>query len=151
MLGWIKDQLDVTCYFISLLMCSINNAPNYQSTNETYYTQENTLITKYERKWSVSMKIHLPTATKWQSTSHQTHSTKHHKCTLMLNPPSLQNKMTNVVIQQHSHKFLMMDILMSETCWTHKKWNKIASDIELVFYSTTITMMHGPINTCWVV
>jgi hypothetical protein len=59
--------------------------------------------------------------------------------------------MTNVVIQQHSHKFLMMDILMSETCWTHKKWNKIASDIELVFYSTTITMMHGPINTCWVV
>ena len=40
----------------------------------------------------------------------------------------------------------MMDILMSETCWAHKKWNKIASDIKLVFYSSTITMMHGPIN-----
>ena len=32
---------------------------------------------------------------------------------------------------------MMMDILMSETCWAHKKWNKIASDIKLVFYSST--------------
>ena len=44
---------------------------------------------------------------------------------------------TNVVIQQNSRKLLMMDILMSETCWAHKKWNKIASDIKLVFYSST--------------
>jgi len=51
-----------------------------------------------------------------------------------------------MVIQQNSRKLLMMDILMSETCWTHKKWNKIASDIKLIFYSSTITMMHGPIN-----
>ena len=55
--------------------------------------------------------------------------------------------MTNVVIQQNSRKLLMMDILISETCWAHKKWNKIASDIKLVFYSSIITMMHGPINT----
>ena len=40
----------------------------------------------------------------------------------------------------------MMDILMSETCWAHKKWNKIARDIKLVLHSSTITMMHGPIN-----
>ena len=53
---------------------------------------------------------------------------------------------TSVVIQQHSCKLLMMDILMSETCWAHKKWNKIASNIKLVFHSATITMMHGPIN-----
>jgi len=53
---------------------------------------------------------------------------------------------TNVVIQQNSRKLLVMDILMSETCWAHNKWNKIASDIKLVFYSSTITMMHGPIN-----
>jgi len=32
-----------------------------------------------------------------------------------------KNKTTNVVIQQLSHKLLMMDILMSETCWVHKK------------------------------
>ena len=55
-------------------------------------------------------------------------------------------KKTEVVIQQHSRRILMMDILMSETCWVHKKWNKIASDFKLVFYSSTITMMHGPIN-----
>jgi len=32
---------------------------------------------------------------------------------------------------------LMMAILMSETCWAHKKCTKIASDIKLVFYSST--------------
>ena len=45
--------------------------------------------------------------------------------------------MTDVVIQQHSRKLPMMGILMSETCWVHKKWNKIASDIKVVFYSST--------------
>jgi len=62
---------------------------------------------------------------------------KHHKFTLTLNPPTLQNKPTDVVIQQHNRKFLMMAILMSETCRVYKKWNKIASDIKLVFYSST--------------
>ena len=64
-----------------------------------------------------------------------------------------KNNTTNVVIQQNSRRLLMMDILMSKTCWAHKKWNKIASDIKLVFYSSTITMMHGPINirfTSWI-
>jgi len=37
-----------------------------------------------------------------------------------------KNNTTNVVMQQNSRKFLMMDILISETCWAHKKWNKIA-------------------------
>ena len=57
-----------------------------------------------------------------------------------------KNNTTNVAIQQNSRKLLMMEILMFETCWAHKKWNKIASDIQLVFYSSAITMMHGPIN-----
>jgi len=57
-----------------------------------------------------------------------------------------ENKTTDVVIQQHSRKLLVMDILMSETCWAHKKWNKIATDIKLVFYSSTITTLHSPIN-----
>ena len=48
-----------------------------------------------------------------------------------------KNNTTNVVIQQNSCKLLMMDILISETCWAHKNWNKIASDIKLVFYSST--------------
>jgi len=49
-----------------------------------------------------------------------------------------KNNTTNVAIQQNSRKVLMMDILMSETCWAHKKWNKITSDIKFVFYSSTI-------------
>jgi len=70
-----------------------------------------------------------PTQLHWNSNTHRT-----------------KNNTTNMVIQQQSHKFLMMDILMSETCWAHKKWNKIASDIKLAFYSSTITMRYGPIN-----
>ena len=61
------------------------------------------------------------------------------------NTQRTENKTTDMVIHQHSRELLMMDI-MSETCWVHKKWNKIASDIKLVFHSSTITIMHGPIN-----
>jgi len=49
-----------------------------------------------------------------------------------------KNNTTNVVIQQNSCKLLKMDILMSETCWAQKMWNKIAGDIKLVFYSSTV-------------
>jgi len=48
-----------------------------------------------------------------------------------------------VVIQQNSRMFLMMDILMSETCWAHKKWNKIASEVKLVLYSSTTVTVSG--------
>jgi len=41
---------------------------------------------------------------------------------------------------------ILFHLLMSETCWAHNKWNKIESDIKLVFHSSTIAMMHGPIN-----
>jgi len=54
------------------------------------------------------------------------------------NTQRTENKMTDVVIQQHSRKLPMMDILMSETCWIQKKWNKIASDIKFVFYFSTV-------------
>ena len=47
-----------------------------------------------------------------------------------------QEQKIDVVIQQHSCKLLMMEILISETCWVRKKWNKIASDMKLVFYSS---------------
>ena len=32
---------------------------------------------------------------------------------------------------------LQAEAQMPETCWAHKKWNKIASDIKLVFHSST--------------
>jgi len=54
------------------------------------------------------------------------------------NTQRTENKTTDVVIHQHNRKLLMMDILMSETCWTHKKWNKIASDIKWAFHSETL-------------
>ena len=47
---------------------------------------------------------------------------------------------TDVVIHQHSRKLLKMDKWMSETCWAHNKWNKIASVIKLVFHSSAIDM-----------
>jgi len=62
------------------------------------------------------------------------------------NTQRAENTTTDVVIQQQNRKLPMMDVLMSETCWAHKEWNKIASDIKFVFYPSTITMMHGPIN-----
>jgi len=50
-----------------------------------------------------------------------------------------------------SRKLLMMDILMSKTCWANKKRNKTSRKWHQVgFYSSTITMIHGPINIrCW--
>ena len=60
------------------------------------------------------------------------------------NTQRTENKTTDVVIHQHSRKLLMMDILMSETRWAHKKWNKIASDIKLVFHSSTPEIVYQP-------
>ena len=54
------------------------------------------------------------------------------------NTQRTENKKTDMVIHQHSRKLLKMDILVSETCWAHNKWNKIASDIKLVFHLSTI-------------
>ena len=52
-----------------------------------------------------------------------------------------KNNTTNVVIQQNSRTLLTMNILISETPSAHKKWNKIASDIKLVFYSSNIFIL----------
>jgi len=38
-----------------------------------------------------------------------------------------KNNTTSVVIQQPSRKLLMMDMLRSDNCWTHKKWTKIVA------------------------
>ena len=67
-------------------------------------------------------------------------------CNKSSNTQRTENKTTDVVIHQHSRKLLKIDILISETCWAHNKWNKITNDIKLVFHLSTIAMMHGPIN-----
>jgi len=46
------------------------------------------------------------------------------------NTQRTENKTSEVVIQQHGRKLLMMDVLMSKTYRVHKKGNKIASDIK---------------------
>jgi len=66
--------------------------------------------------------------------THTTPTQPHRKS----NTHRTKNNTTNVIIEQNIRKLLMMDILMSEICWAHKKWNKIASDIKLVFYSSSI-------------
>ena len=61
---------------------------------------------------------------------------EHHQipATTNSNTQRTENKTTDVVIHQHSCRPLKKDILMSETCWAHNKWNKIASDINLGFH-----------------
>jgi len=48
-----------------------------------------------------------------------------------------KNNTTNVIIQQNSRKLLTMDILMSETCWAHKMWNKNSKwhQVGLLFFN----------------
>ena len=64
------------------------------------------------------------------------------------NTQRTENKTTDVIIHQHSRKLLKMDILMSETCWAHNKWNKIASDIKLVFHSSTSVLHCRYLGCC---
>ena len=98
-----KDQLDVICYFISIIMRSTCSFCRLKPAKRT------------------------PPNTDRNKSS---------------NTQRTENKTTDVVIHQHSRKLLKMDILMSETCWAHNKWNKIASDIKLVFHSSIILYVY---------
>ena len=95
--------------------------------------ERNYLMTPYTTNtfavWSIA------SACKMSTTQNQLHQ--------ISNTQRTENKTTDVVIQQHSRKLLMMDILMPETCWAHKKWNKITSDIKLVFHSSTTYHLFG--------
>ena len=65
---------------------------------------------------------------------------RHVSCSLIRNmklvPPSLPRS-------SYVSSSFLVDILMSERCWAHKKWNKIASDIKLAFHSSTYKIL------CW--
>ena len=125
----IKDQLDDICYFISLLIAqhvSDINISIVRSLRLCCWISTSVVL------FSVRCALEIWCGRFW--------------VVPVLQAEAQLCNTTDVVIQQHSRKLLMMDILMSETCWAHKKWNKIISDIKLVFYSSNITMMHGPIN-----
>ena len=58
-----------------------------------------------------------------------------------LTAPNLQNTVNQERNDQcgnhhHSCELLMMYIVMIETCWAYKKYNKISSGIQLDFYSS---------------
>ena len=148
MFSWrIKDQLDVTSYFISLLMCSTcfrTNISTIRSLRLCFWITKLAVlflvrcVLEILCGWFGVVSMLRASACNTDTTHTQPHQ--------ISNTQRTENKTTDVVIQQRSRKLLMMDILMSETCWAHKKWNKIASDIKLVFYSSAIRMMHGPVN-----
>jgi len=132
---WIKDQLDVTCYFISLPMCSTCFGRKY-----IHHQELATILLNYQIGRIVlgSMCVGDSVWLGWSGISvaacnMETTPTQTHRNS---NTHRTKNNMTNAVIQENSCKLLMVDILMSETCWAHK-WNKTASDIKLVFYSST--------------
>ena len=133
----IKYQLDVTCYFISLLMCSTCFGHSY-----IHHQELATILLNYHigrivlGSMCVGDLVRLGlSSVRVTGCNTDTTQTQPHQISNTQRP---ENKTTDVVIQQQSRKLLMMDILMSETCWVHKKWNKITSDIKLVFYSSSL-------------
>jgi len=98
---------------------------------------------------SLAVLVHFTEACNTDTTQTQLHE--------ISNTQRTDNNTTDVVIQQHSRKLLMIDILISEACWVHKKWNKIASDIKLVFYSSNCLVKfiasHRILGSCyyWVI
>jgi len=138
----IKDQLVVTCYFISLLMCSTCFGHYYIHHQELATVLLNYHIGRFVPGsfWVgdlVRLGLSSVRVAGWSTTlacSTDTTQTQPHQIS---NTHRTEIKTTVVLIQQHSRKLLMMDILISQIRWVHKKWNKIASDIRFVFYSSS--------------
>ena len=140
-----KDQLDVTCYFYFtsyvLNMFRTLIYPSSGAYGSAVELPHRSFCSWFDVCWRFGaagfewcpccrLKHHSASACNTDTTPTQPHrNTKTHRT---------KNNTTNVVIQQISPKLLMMDILMSKTCWAHKKWNKTASDIKLVFLFSTI-------------
>jgi hypothetical protein len=115
--------------------------------SETCWAHKTAVVIQQHSRRLLKMDI-LMSETRWAHKTDvviQQHSRRLLKMDILMSETCWPHK-TDVVIQQHGRRLLKMDILMSETCWAHKKWNKIARDIKLVFHSSSITMMHGPIN-----
>ena len=146
-INWrIKDQLDVTILFHFLCAQHVSDINMSIIRSLRLFCWIITLVILFLVRcvleircgWVGVVSVLKAEACKTDTTPYQPHR--------ISNTHRTKNNTTNVVIQQNSRKLLMMDILMSETCWAHKQWNKTASDVKVVFYSSTLTMMHGPIN-----
>jgi len=137
----VRCVLDFRCGLVGVVSVLQTSAYNTDTTSTQPHRISNTHRTKNNMTNVVIQQNSRKLLT--ESCKTDTTPTQPHR---IPNTHRTKNNTTNVVIQQNKRKLLMMDILISETCWAHKKWDKIASDIKLVFYSSTITMMHGPIN-----
>jgi len=147
----VRCVLEFRCGWV--VACNTDTTPTQQHRNSnTHRTKNNTTNVVIQQnsckllKMDILMSETCWARKKWRCASASNTDTTPTQPHRNSNTHPTKNNTTNVVIQQNSRKLLMMDLLMSETCWAHKKWNKITSDIKLVFYSSTITMMHGPIN-----
>ena len=139
--SWIIEQLDITCYFISVLRAQHLSDINISIIRSLRLC---CWITISVVLFLVRCMLEIWCGWFWMVSVLQAEASAYNTGTTQTQPHQIsniqrtKNKKTDMVIQQHSRKLLMMDILISETWWVHKKWNKIASDIKLVFYSSTI-------------
>ena len=135
-----KDQPDITCYFFHFLCAQHVSEINIsiRSLRQCCWSTTSVVLSSVRcvlEFWCGSFWVELLQHGRYSNQPHQISNTQR-----------TENKTTDVVIQQHSRKLLMVDILMSEICWAYKKWNELVSDIKLVFHSSNITMMHVPIK-----
>ena len=118
----IKDQLDVTCYFISLLMCSTCFRTLIYSSSGACDCAVELPLWPYCSWFDVCWNFGV-VGLEWYPCCRLKHNACATACNTGTTPTQphrisnthrAKNNTTNVVIQQNSGKLLMMDILMSE-------------------------------------
>jgi len=102
------------------ILINTNNTSNYHSTNETHYIQQNTTINTHKRSQQL---ILTETRYQLQPSDKELH-TEH----TPLRTFSIFTERNDQCDNQHySRELLMMGIVVPETCWAYRKYNKIIS------------------------
>ena len=127
-----KNQLDVTCYILFHLLCAQHVSGINISIFRSLRLCQFVVCWSFCCSWYLVVFV-LQVEAVLQPAKRTPPNISRSKNS---NTQRTENKTTDLVIHQHSRKLLKMDILMSETCWAHNKWNKISSDIKLVFHSS---------------
>ena len=124
--SWRINQLDVTFYFILLLIDSTRFGHYYAHHQElTTIMLITTLVVSFLVCCVLDVRCGSAAVISWlqaeacaSACSPDIAPVEPH---LTSNTQQTKNETTNVVIRQHSRKLLMMGILMPETCWVCKK------------------------------
>jgi gluconate kinase len=98
------------------ILINTNNTSNYQSPNETHYTQENITITTHKGS---QLLILIETCYQLQPSYKELHTEQTPLRTIIyLNatPSILTEQNDQCGNQHHSHELLMMGIVVPETC-----------------------------------